>query len=122
MTTMVRPHNNNRNVDSRLNDLENEVVSIDTKLENIKDDVGGLIISFNTFTEKSNNSNKTDWATIAAWVGVACVAVSAMLYHNKLTLAPIELENSFQQKTINQLEIQVNQLQNGKTIPPVQGN
>jgi hypothetical protein len=121
---MVRQRNDNwNNTDGRLNDLENEVVGMNTKLENIKDDVGGLIVSFNAFTEKSNNLNKTDWATIASWVGVAFVAISAMLYHNKLTLAPIELQNAFQEKTIGQLETQVNQLQqNGKTNPPVQGN
>jgi chromosome segregation ATPase len=124
MITMVRQRNDNwNNTDGRLNDLENEVVGMNAKLENIKDDVGGLIVSFNAFTEKSNNLNKTDWATIASWVGVAFVAISAMLYHNKLTLAPIELQNAFQEKTIGQLETQVNQLQqNGKTNPPVQGN
>lgn len=121
---MVRQRNDNRyNTDSRLNDLENEVVGMNAKLENIKDDVGGLIVSFNLFSSKANDSNKTDWATIAAWVGVAFVAVAAMLYHNELTLAPINLQNAFQEKTINQLETQVHQLQqNGKTTPPVQGN
>ncbi len=119
VTTMARQPSTT-NISERLNHVENEVVSIGTKVENIKEDVGSLVIDFRSYTEKK----ETNWATIAAWVGVAITCIGGALYHNRLTLAPLELQNEFQEKLLSKqdaqlerLETQVNELKNGKINP-----
>lgn len=107
-------------IDERLNHVESEVVGIGAKIENIKEDVGGLVTDFRSYTTRK----ETNWATIAAWVGVAITCVGGALYHNRLTLAPLELRTEFQEKLISKqdeqlerLETQVNELKNGKNNP-----
>lgn len=111
---------NPTSVSERLNHVENEVTSIGTKVENIKEDVSTLVTDFRAYTDKK----ETNWSTIAAWVGVAITCVGGALYHNRLTLAPLELRTEFQEKLLSKqdeqlerLEIQVNELKNGKNNP-----
>ncbi len=116
--TMARqPSVSNITLGQRLNHVETEVVNIGTKVENIKEDVSTLVTDFRSYTEKK----ETNWSTIAAWVGVGITCIGGALYHNRLTLAPLELQNQFQEKILvqqsedlNKLEIQVNELKNAK--------
>jgi hypothetical protein len=92
---------NNDKLSERLNLVENQVVSIGTKVENLQSDIAGLVLSFNTYVEATNKADRTDWATIGVWIGIAFICVSALLYHTRLTLIPVELTNKYQQKEID---------------------
>jgi len=110
----------NASLDERLSHVESEVAGIGAQIENIQDDVSVLITDFKSYTEKK----ETNWATIAAWVAVGITCIGGALYHNRLTLAPLELQTQFQEKLISRqdeqlerLETKVNELRNGKINP-----
>ncbi len=107
---------NNDKLSERLNLVENQVVSIGTKVENLQSDIAGLVHSFNSYVDAMNKASKTDWSIIATWIGVAFVLVTALLYHTTLTLAPIELTNKYQQHELDRLQSELDKI-NATTNP-----
>ncbi len=108
---------NNDKLSERLNLVENQVVSIGTKVENLQSDIAGLVSSFNTYVEATNKADRTDWATIGVWIGIAFICVSALLYHTSLTMAPVQLTNEYQQKEIDRLQKEVDSQTHATTNP-----
>lgn len=121
----TKENGNYDKLNDRLNHVENQVVSVVTnqqvlytKVENIQGDVTGLVQSFNDFVRVSNQSEKTNWSNVAAWISVAFVLVSALLYHNRLTLVPIELTNQYQQRDIDRQQKELEALRPHATTNP----
>ena len=90
-------------LNERINHVENQVATIGTKVESMQGDITGLINAFNNYVEASNKSEKTNWATIAAWAAVAIACVSALLYHTNLVMEPQTIINQYQQRDIDEL-------------------
>jgi hypothetical protein len=90
-------------LNDRLNHVENQVTSIDTKVANMQSDITGLVNAFNNYTE----SSKTNWGTIAALATVVLTVISAILYHNSLSLGPIYVANHYQEEAIAELKSEI---------------
>ncbi len=55
---------NTHRLNERLNDVENKMASVVTKVENIQGDITGLVLAFNTYVADSNKSEKTNWGGV----------------------------------------------------------
>lgn len=103
-------NNNDKNdpswfdLNNRLNHVENQIVSVVTKVENIQGDVTGLVADFRKYTEHTNVASKTNWGIIASWAAVFIATISGILYHSSLVLEQVNIVNSYQDKAISTLE------------------
>lgn len=102
-------------IESQVSDMSVQLTSTSTHVEALQEDIGGLVKSFNEYVTDQNKSNKTDWATIAAYATLIFAAVGGMLYHTSLTLEPLKVVNHYQEQRISQLE------KNAETNPAIQG-